>query len=72
MDRLQQPLGLTSHAEVCARMIELQQEYWPEARRSFQPIDIEYLSCECRKYFSYANGTKEFAGKNLFIPDGES
>ena len=31
-------------------------------------IDIEYLSCECRKYYSYVNGTKKFEGKNLFTP----
>ena len=68
MDRLQQHLGVSSHAEVCDRMIALQPEYWPEARRPFQPIDVEYLCCECRKYFSYANGTKQFEGKNLFTP----
>ena len=49
-------------------MIELQKEYWPEAKRTFEPIDIEYLSCECRKYYSYVNGTKLFEGKNIFIP----
>ena len=70
MDRLQEHLGLAGHAEVCDRMIELQHEHWPAARRPFQPIDIEYLCCECRKYFSYTNGTKEFAGKNLFTPHG--
>ena len=46
--------------------IELQKEYWPEAKRTFNPIDIEYLSCECRKYYSYINGTKKFEGKNIF------
>ena len=49
-------------------MIALQPEYWPEAKRAFQPIDIEYLSCECRKYYSYVNGTKAFEGKNVFHP----
>ena len=49
-------------------MIELQKECWPEAKRAFQPIDIEYLSCECRKYYSYVNGTKSFEGKNAFQP----
>jgi predicted ATPase len=49
-------------------MIALQAEYWPGAKRSFQPIDIEYLSCECRKYHSYVNGTKQFEGKNRFKP----
>jgi len=49
-------------------MIQLQNEYWPEAKRKFQPIDIEYLSCENRKYYSYVNDTKKFEGKNLFIP----
>jgi hypothetical protein len=49
-------------------MIALQKEYWPEAKRAFQPIDIEYLSCECRKYYSYVNGTKQFEGKNVFRP----
>ena len=49
-------------------MIELQTTYWPTARRKLQPIDIEYISCECRKYYSYVNGTKKFEGKNLFTP----
>jgi hypothetical protein len=68
LDLLQRHLRCTSHQEAAARMIELQDTYWPEARRTFMPIDIEYLSCECRKYFSYINGTKEFEGKNLFVP----
>ena len=66
LDRLQRHLGLNGHQETCERMIALQAEHWPEAKRTFQPIDIEYLSCECRKYYSYVNGTKEFTGKNLF------
>jgi len=66
LDRLQRHLGLDSHQQTCEQMIGLQAEYWPEARRAFQPIDIEYLSCECRKYYSYVNGTKQFSGKNLF------
>ena len=68
LDRLQRHLGLDSHEQTCDRMIELQGEYWPDARRRFQPIDIEYLSCECRKYYSYVNGTKRFEGKNVFRP----
>jgi len=68
LDRLQAHLGLSSHEETCERMIQLQKEHWPEARRGFQPIDIEYLSCECRKYYSYVNGTKQFEGKNRFRP----
>ena len=68
LDRLQRALGLDDHHQTCARMIELQAERWPEARRPFQPIDIEYLSCECRKYYSYVNGTKRFEGKNRFEP----
>ena len=71
LDRLQQHLGLDNHHQTCERMIELQSELWPEAKRPFHPIDIEYLSCECRKYYSYVNGTKTFEGKNLFSP-GES
>ncbi len=66
LDRLQQHLGLQTHEQTCDKMIALQSEYWPEAKRAFQPIDIEYLSCECRKYYSYANGTKAFEGKNVF------
>ena len=66
LDRLQEHLGLDSHQQTCERMIALQAEHWPEARRAFQPIDIEYLSCECRKYYSYVHGTKKFTGKNLF------
>ncbi|MGB0591800.1 MAG: nucleotide kinase domain-containing protein [Myxococcota bacterium] len=68
LDRLQAHLGLSGHTETCDAMIALQAVHWPEARRPFQPIDIEYLSCECRKYFSYVNGTKAFEGKNLFRP----
>ena len=66
LDRLQKFLGLENHQETCQKMIELQKEYWPDAKRAFEPIDIEYLSCECRKYYSYVNGTKLFEGKNLF------
>ena len=66
LDRLQKFLNLNNHQAVGLRMIELQKEYWPEAKREFYPIDIEYQSCECRKYFSYVNGTKKFEGKNLF------
>ncbi len=68
LDRLQRHLNLRNHQAAANRMIELQSEYWPEARRRFTPIDVEYLSCECRKYFSYVNGTKKFEGKNLFVP----
>ena len=67
LDRLQKYLGLKNHQETCKKMIELQTEHWPEAKRPFQPIDIEYLSCECRKYYSYVNGTKLFEGKNVFL-----
>lgn len=66
VDLLQRHLGLSSHAATMRRMIELQAEYWPEARRKFTPIDIEYLCCECRKYYSYVNGTKRFEGRNRF------
>ena len=68
LDLLQEYLGLKNHQETCKKMIQLQNEYWPEAKRKFQPIDIEYLSCENRKYYSYVNDTKKFEGKNLFIP----
>ena len=66
LDRLQEHLDLENHPQTCERMIALQAEHWPEAKRGFQPIDIEYLSCECRKYYSYVNGTKRFEGKNVF------
>ena len=68
LDRLQKYLGLKDHQETCEKMIELQKEFWPDAKRKFHPIDIEYLSCECRKYYSYINKTKLFKGKNVFIP----
>ena len=48
--------------------IRTQATHWPEAKRAFQPIDVEYLSCECRKYYSYVNGTKKYEGKNVFSP----
>ena len=63
---LQQHLHCSNHQEVADKMIEFQSVYWPESKRKFTPIDIEYLSCECRKYYSYINGTKKFEGKNLF------
>ena len=66
MDILQRHLGLPDHASTMQKMIELQARHWPEARRKFTPIDIEYLCCECRKYYSYVNGTKRFEGRNLF------
>jgi hypothetical protein len=66
LDRLQKFLNLNNHQDVGEKMIELQKKFWPEAKREFYPIDIEYQSCECRKYFSYVNGTKKFEGKNLF------
>jgi hypothetical protein len=71
LDLLQRHLKCANHQETAGRMIALQPTYWPEARRRFTPIDIEYLSCECRKYFSYINGTKQFEGKNLFIAKAE-
>ena len=37
----------------------MQLELWPEARRPLQPIDVEYLACELRKYYSYLLGTKD-------------
>jgi len=68
LDLLQERLGCATHQEAADRMIALQPELWPEARRAFTPIDIEYLACECRKYYSYVNGTKRFEGKNRFTP----
>ncbi len=68
MDLLQRHLGLPDHDATAQRMIALQPTYWPQARRPFMPIDIEYTCCECRKYYSYVNGTKTFDGRNLFTP----
>lgn len=68
LDLLQAHLGLTSHAATADAVIAAQGELWPEAKRPLLPIDVEYLSCECRKYWSYVNGTKTFTGKNVFIP----
>ena len=67
LDRLEEFLGLDNHQDVANEMISLQEKYWPNAKRKFYPIDIEYQSCECRKYFSYVNGTKKFEGINLLI-----
>ena len=69
LDRLEDYLGLDSHQDVATKMMSLQKEYWPNAKREFYPIDIEYQSCECRKYFSYVNGTKTFEVKNLLVID---
>lgn len=68
LDLLQAHLGCVSHQETAEKMIALQSNCWPEARRQFTPIDIEYLACECRKYYSYINGTKKFEGRNRFVP----
>ena len=66
LNLLQQHLHCSNHQEVADRIIKFQSVYWPEAKRKLTPIDIEYLSCECRKYYSYISGTKKFEGKNLF------
>ena len=68
LDLLQRHLETPDHQAAAEKMMELQPACWPEARRRFTPLDIEYISCECRKYFSYKNGTKQFTGKNLFTP----
>ncbi|MCP4547511.1 MAG: hypothetical protein GY835_13720 [bacterium] len=68
LDLLQRHLKCADHQETADKMIALQSRYWPQARRKFTPIDIEYLSCECRKYFSYVNGTKRFEGGDRFTP----
>jgi len=68
LDRLQSFLGEVDYARTMQRVIELQPTGWPEAKRALKPIDVEYLCCECRKYFSYVNGTKTFTGKNRFRP----
>ncbi|HIA83903.1 MAG TPA: hypothetical protein EYO06_03940 [Candidatus Marinimicrobia bacterium] len=67
LDRLQNHLDLENHHATIKKMISLQGEYWPSIRRQLTPVDVEYISCENRKYFSYKNGTKLFEGKNLFI-----
>ena len=69
INKLKSFLRKDTDEEVFNHMISIQRNYWPEAKRDFFPIDIEYLSCECRKYFSYVNGTKYFKGKNLFSPN---
>ena len=68
INKLKPYLKLNDDEQLFSQMIKLQKKYWPEAKREFYPIDIEYLSCECRKYYSYVNGTKLFEGKNLFQP----
>ena len=68
MNILQRHLGCASHDEVSQRFIALQPTMWPEAKRGFHHIDVEYLACECRKYYSYVLGTKTFEGKNKFDP----
>ena len=59
----------TQHLRAISTLLtQTQATHWPEAKRAFQPIDVEYLSCECRKYYSYVNGTKRYEGKNVFRP----
>ena len=41
LDLLEKHLGLDSHEKTAEKMIELQKKYWPEAKRPFQPIDID-------------------------------
>lgn len=66
---LQDELGAElSWQEVLSAVAALQPTRWPEAKRPLQPIDVEYLCCECRKYHSYAIGSKSFEGKNVFVP----
>lgn len=70
LDRLAAALGTTAlgHDATMRAVIAEQPHRWPQAKRALQPIDVEYLACECRKYYSYINGTKEFVGKNSFVP----
>ena len=68
IDRLKSFLGIETDEEIFQHMVNVQKKYWPKAKRQFFPIDIEYLCCECRKYYSYVNGTKQFEGKNIFLP----
>jgi hypothetical protein len=58
LDLLHRHLKCADHQATAEKMIKLQATYWPEAQRKFTPVDIEYRSCECRKYFSYVNGTE--------------
>jgi glycine C-acetyltransferase len=67
LDRLQNHLGLENHHATIDKMIELQDEYWPASRRRLTPVDIEYISCENRKYFSYINGTKTLKEKTYLL-----
>ena len=67
---LEAELGI-DESQVFRRMIDLQPTRWAESKRPLQPIDVEYLCCECRKYWSYVSGAKAFEGKNVFVP-GES
>ena len=68
IDRLKSFLGKETDEEIFQHMVNVQKKYWAKAKRQFFPIDIEYLCCECRKYYSYVNGTKKFEGKNIFLP----
>ena len=68
IDRLKSFLGKETDEEIFQHMVNVQKKYWAKAKRQFFPIDIEYLCCECRKYYSYVNGTKQFEGKNIFLP----
>ena len=43
LDRLQKSLSLNSHQDVGSKMIELQKEYWPDAKREFYPIDLSLI-----------------------------
>ncbi len=68
MNVLKSYLKLETDEQIFDHMIKIQKDYWAKAKRDFFPIDIEYLLCECRKYYSYVNGTKLFKGKNVFKP----
>ena len=52
IDRLKSFLGKETDEEIFQHMVNVQKKYWPKAKRQFFPIDIEYLCCECRKYYS--------------------
>ena len=38
------------HDATMRAVIREQPRLWPDAKRPLQPIDVEYLACECRKY----------------------
>ena len=65
IDRLKSFLGKETDEEIFSAHDKRSKKILAKSKKTFFPIDIEYLCCECRKYYSYVRNEK-FEGKTFF------